>query len=249
MLQLVKPQQYSVDQLLRSFRRQPDPRETMARDLGLLALRVTTGALLAGHGAQKLFGAFNGPGVEGMGGHLESMGLKPGKGWATLAGLGEFGGGVLTALGLATPLGLLGVAGSMAMAIDKVHPLTKPIWVTEGGAELPLTNLAIVAALELAGPGRYSLDTALGLRIPRWVTLGGLALTAAVVTVGVLSQPDESASQDAEPKDEEGRDEVVETTAKAPKASKPRGKRQKPDVVAAASAEAETRRQVAETAG
>src|SRR3954452_19275413 len=197
-LQLVRQQQLSADALLRAFRREPHPREGAVRDIGLLALRVTTGALLAGHGAQNLFGAFNGPGIEGMGGHLESLGLKPGKRWATLAGLGELGGGLLTALGLATPLGLLGVAGSMAMAIEKVHPLNKPIWVTEGGAELPLTNLAVVAALELAGPGKYSLDSALGLRIPRWLTLGGLALTAAVVTYGALSQPEEAASQNEE---------------------------------------------------
>ena len=243
MLELVQPQQVNTDAIMRAFRRQPDPRESMVRDIGLLALRVTTGALLAGHGAQKLFGAFNGPGVEGMGGHLESMGLKPGKGWATLAGLGEFGGGVLTALGLATPLGLLGVAGSMAMAIDKVHPLTKPIWVTEGGAELPLTNLAIVAALELSGPGKYSLDSAFGLRIPRWVTLSGLALTAAVVTYGALSQPEEAASQGEERQQaEEGRDALVEAPAATPRASGPHDRRQGPDVAAVAEV-AEAQRQ------
>ena len=41
------------------------------KDLGLLILRATTGALLAGHGAQKLFGAFKGPGLEGTAGMLE----------------------------------------------------------------------------------------------------------------------------------------------------------------------------------
>ncbi|MGH3579688.1 MAG: DoxX family membrane protein, partial [Mycobacterium sp.] len=52
------------------------------KDLGLLALRVTTGGLLAGHGAQKLFGTFGGHGLEGTGGFMESLGLKPGQRWA-----------------------------------------------------------------------------------------------------------------------------------------------------------------------
>jgi putative oxidoreductase len=206
-----------------------DDREALRRDLGLLALRVATGGLLVGHGAQKLFGAFGGPGVEGTAGWLESMGLRPGRGWAALAGLGEFGGGLLTALGLATPLGLLGVAGSMGTAIAKVHPLNKPIWVTAGGAELPLTNLAIVTALELAGPGRFSLDHALGLRISRWLVLGGLALTVATVAVAALSRPEE-AQQPAG----EGRDEVVALDRPVPTAVAPLEQVRVPDEVAAA---------------
>jgi len=58
-----------------------------AADLGLLALRLTTGGLMAGHGAQKLFGSFGGHGLSGTAGFLESLGLKPGKQWAALAGL------------------------------------------------------------------------------------------------------------------------------------------------------------------
>jgi putative oxidoreductase len=49
------------------------------------------------------------------------LGMRPGRPWAYLAGLSEFGGGVLTALGLFTPLGPLGVIGSMAMATRKAH--------------------------------------------------------------------------------------------------------------------------------
>ena len=167
-------------------------------------MRLTTGGLMAGHGAQKLFGAFGGHGVEGTAGWLESLGLKPGKQWALAAGLGEFGGGVLTALGLATPVGLLGIAGSMGMAIAKAH-WGKPIWVTAGGAELPVMNLAAATAVALAGPGRYSLDAALGLRVPRWLTLGGLALTVAAVAIGAASQPEAPAAEETR---DEARDEL-----------------------------------------
>jgi putative oxidoreductase len=155
-------------------------------DLGLLLLRGTVGGLLMGHGAQKLFGVWGGHGLAGTSGWMESMGFRPGKPWALMASLGEFGGGLLTALGLLTPTGSMGIAGSMAMAAAKVHS-GKPIWVTEGGAEFTLTNLAAVTALALAGPGRYSLDHALGIKLPRWVGPLGALGTAAVVGYGLYS--------------------------------------------------------------
>jgi putative oxidoreductase len=65
----------------------------------LLILRVVVGSLLVGHGAQKLFGAFGGHGLAGTAAWLESIGLRPGRPWALVAGLSEFGGGLLLALG------------------------------------------------------------------------------------------------------------------------------------------------------
>ena len=81
-----------------------------------------------------------------------------------LAGLSEFGGGVLTLLGFLNPIGPIGVIGSMAMATITAHG-GKPIWVTEGGAELPVTNIAAATALVVNGPGKWSLDRALGIRL------------------------------------------------------------------------------------
>src|SRR6476659_3987801 len=108
------------------------------RNFALLCVRLTIGSLLAGHGAQKLFGWFGGHGLQGTAGWLESIGLRPGKPWAIAAGLSEFGGGLLTMLGFLNPVGSLGVAGAMGMATAKVH-WGKPIWVTSGGAELAVT--------------------------------------------------------------------------------------------------------------
>ncbi len=49
------------------------------RDLGLTVMRGVTGGLMAGHGAQKLFGAFEGPGLQGTAGFMEMLGLRPGR--------------------------------------------------------------------------------------------------------------------------------------------------------------------------
>ncbi|WP_257136370.1 DoxX family membrane protein, partial [Streptomyces sp. st170] len=69
------------------------------RDLGLLALRVGTGAVLAAHGSQKLAGWFGGGGIQGTTAAMEAMGFHPPKHSAVAAGLGEAGGGALLALG------------------------------------------------------------------------------------------------------------------------------------------------------
>ncbi len=153
-------------------------------DVALLVLRATTGSLLAGHGAQKLFGWFGGHGLKGTSGWVESLDLRPGRVWALVAGLSEFGGGALMVLGFLNPMGELGVLGSMSMATSKVH-WGKPIWVTSGGAELPVTNAAIASALMLAGDGKYSLDELLGSRLPRWTAIPGLAVVGATLAVAL----------------------------------------------------------------
>lgn len=167
-------------------------------NLAALILRAVLGGLLAGHGAQKLFGSFGGPGIEGTSGFMEMLGLRPGKPWAVLAGLSEFGGGVLTLLGFLNPLGPIGVIGSMAMATTKAH-WGKPIWVTEGGAELPVTNIAAATALIVGGPGKYSLDRALGLRLPRWLAplgLVGVILTVIYAGVGTPEPPQQDEARE-----------------------------------------------------
>jgi putative oxidoreductase len=179
-------------------------KESNATDLALLALRATTGGLLAGHGAQKLWGAFGGYGIEGTAGWLESLGLKPGKQWAYAAGLGEFLGGASMALGLLTPLGSIGAFGPMITAWLVSHR-GKPIWVTAGGAELPLTNMAVQTALVLAGPGRYSLDRTLGIRVPKALS----AVTAAGVLGGIIAvETMYRRHQAAEEEQDQARDEL-----------------------------------------
>jgi len=158
---------------------------SMMRDIGLLILRLAMGGLLAGHGSQKRFGWFSGPGLKGTAGWLESLGLKPGTPWATVASASEFGGGTLTALGLLHPLGPIGTMGGMVMATAKAH-WGKPIWVTQGGAELPVTNLAIALALTFSDPGRFSLDQELIIRLPRMLFVPVVIVGALLVISGIM---------------------------------------------------------------
>jgi putative oxidoreductase len=165
---------------------------------------------MAGHGAQKLFGSFGGPGLEGTSGFMEMLGMRPGRPWAYLAGLSEFGGGLLTALGLLNPLGPLGVIGAMSMATRKAH-WGKPVWVTEGGAELPLLNIAVSTALMIREPDRYSLDRILGIRLPAWV--GPLGLVGVILTVLYTELEADEPPEQEEAQEEEAQDEAREELA------------------------------------
>jgi putative oxidoreductase len=151
-------------------------------DLGLLILRVVLGFTVAAHGAQKLFGWFGGYGLAGTGGFLESLGFRPGKVHAFVAGLFEFGGGLLIALGLGTPLGAALVIAVMVVAVFTVH-LSKGFWVTSGGFEYNLVIAAAALALAFTGPGQYSLEAAEG-TVLSGLTSGIAALLGGLVLAG-----------------------------------------------------------------
>lgn len=128
--------------------------------IGLLIIRLVVGLTFVGHGAQKLFGWFGGYGLKGTGGWFESIGLKPGTTMALLAGLAEFVGGLLFALGLFTPFAAFLIAATMIVAIVKVHA-PNGFWVTQNGFEYNLVLIAVVVGIALIGAGDYSLDAIL----------------------------------------------------------------------------------------
>src|ERR1051325_1542923 len=122
---------------------------------GLLVLRLVFGALMAGHGAQKLFGSLGGYGLSGTGGFFESLGFRPGRLFAAFAGTAEFFGGVLMALGLLGPVGPALVISVMIVALVTVH-WSNGLFVATNGIEVPLLYAAASVALAIAGPGSYS---------------------------------------------------------------------------------------------
>ena len=128
--------------------------------IGLLVIRLVFGLTFAAHGAQKLFGWFGGYGLDGTGQFFESIGIKPGKQMALIAGLGEVAGGLLLAIGLFTPVAAVLIVGAMIVAIAKVHG-QNGYWSTAGGYEYNLAIIAVAVGLALTGPGAYAVQTLL----------------------------------------------------------------------------------------
>ncbi|MCA1840859.1 MAG: DoxX family protein [Actinobacteria bacterium] len=79
-------------------------------DVGVLVIRLAVGLIIAAHGTQKLFGWFDGPGIGGTAGMLESMGFTPARPFAILTGTSEMMGGLALALiGVALPYPTAGI--------------------------------------------------------------------------------------------------------------------------------------------
>lgn len=151
---------------------------------GLLLLRVVLGLTLAAHGAQKLFGWFGGYGLEGTGGFLESIGFRPGRWNALMAGATEAGGGLLLALGLLTPVAAASILSVMIVAAASVH-LAKGFFASNGGYEYTLVLGLAALSIAFTGPGAWSLDAALGLHLNGlvWGSAALLAGLAGAVTL------------------------------------------------------------------
>jgi putative oxidoreductase len=163
---------------------------------GRLLARLTIGGLFVGHGTQKLFGWFGGPGPEGTAQMMDKLELRPARRQALAAGLSETVGGGLLALGALTPAASALLSGTMFTAIRKVH-FPKGLWNTGGGYEYNLTLIAAVAALVECGPGSPSVDRALG--IDGWGWRWALASVAAGAAGSALAIEAGKQAQEEQP--------------------------------------------------
>jgi putative oxidoreductase len=143
---------------------------------GLLIARLVFGLLMAAHGSQKLFGWFGGYGLNGTAGFMEKLGFRPGRLFATAAGLSEFAGGLLVALGLFGPVGPALFLSVMIVAAVTVH--WHGVFVTSNGVEVPLLYAAFAVAIALTGFGAYSLDSLLGLQ---WLSSPVIAVSVLII--------------------------------------------------------------------
>ena len=124
---------------------------SVASDLGLLVLRIMTGLALAfGHGRGKL------PPSERFVARVDALGFPLPELSAWIAGLGEFGGGLLVALGLLTRPAATAALIVVATAFFGAHA-GDPF----GDREKAFLFAAAMLALILSGAGRFSLDAVL----------------------------------------------------------------------------------------
>jgi putative oxidoreductase len=148
---------------------------------GLLLLRLVIGGTILGHGLQKTFGWWDGPGPKGIHGWLASMGFRFVALQTLLLILAEDG-GLLFAVGFLTPLAALMIVASQFVAIMTAH-WKNGFWNGGGGYEFNLTLIAVATAIAATGPGRFSIDRWLG-----WDdNLSGLWWGVGVLVVGFLS--------------------------------------------------------------
>jgi putative oxidoreductase len=109
--------------------------------------RLVVGLLFACHGAQKLFGALGGTKMTG-----NPMMLA--------AGIIEFGGGLLIALGLFTSWAAFLSSGEMAVAYFMAHA-KGGFWPIINKGELAVVYCFAFLYIAARGGGRYSLDASM----------------------------------------------------------------------------------------
>lgn len=153
-------------------------------DLGLLILRFVFGLVMIGHGTQKLFGWFGGPGLQKASGYVGARGFAPAAFWTFVGSASETVGGLLLLLGFLSPLGSIAIASSMLTAIVAFH--WPKFWAAEGGYEHALSMLTAAVVVGLTGPGAYSLDAAYGTALPQPVTTVIAVLAALGFLVSVI---------------------------------------------------------------
>lgn len=176
-------------------------------DLAMLALRVGIGVMFVAHGLQKAFGWWGGPGWEGFKGFVGYLGPRPVLFWASLSLVAELGGGIALVLGLLVPLAAAGLVAHTLVLLIKVH-VPNGFWAPNGGIEFPLTFLVGVFAIQLLGPGSWSVDAFLPVDVlyepsVRWALLAIAALGGLVAAFWPARAPEAEIEEGPSPTEAE----------------------------------------------
>jgi putative oxidoreductase len=117
--------------------------------LALFVMRLALGAVIVGHGYQKVFG--------GLHHHVEFVASLGPPGWtAYLSSFTEFLGGLLVLVGLFTRVAAFAICIDLSVAIAKVHFHNGLM--AKGGYEFPLALAALAFGLIFFGAGPIALD-------------------------------------------------------------------------------------------
>ena len=151
--------------------------------LALLLLQLGIGLTFAAHGAQKVFGWWNGPGLAGWQGAMERMGYRPARLFALVSALIELVGGLLLAAGFLTPIVAAVLVAQTVVIIGQVH-WSNGFFSTRSGFEFPMVLGIGAAALGLASPTPISVDAFIGVSVSPSIRV---ALLIAGILVGFVT--------------------------------------------------------------
>jgi putative oxidoreductase len=140
-------------------------RDYSAIDVALLIARVIVGVVFIAHGAQKLFGAFGGPGLSAV---VQMMGPL-----GYLVTIGEFFGGLGLIVGFLSRFSAASLIVIMLGAIGMVHGKVGFFMNWMGnqageGFEYHLLAIAVLLVILIAGPGGFGIGRLVPL--PKWAT-------------------------------------------------------------------------------
>lgn len=127
-----------------------------------LPLRLALAGIFVAHGAQKVLGSWEGPGLAKFAQYPAPYAfMKPSWLWMGAAAVSELIGGVLLFFGLLTRVGAFFLACVMLVAVLGVH--WPAFFASNKGFEYPLALFAMSLALLISGGGIASIDLALSL--------------------------------------------------------------------------------------
>ncbi|MGC0367381.1 putative oxidoreductase [Rhodococcus sp. 27YEA15] len=150
-------------------------------DAAILVLRVLTGTVVAIHGFNHAFGGGRLPGAASW---FESLGLRHGMVQATMSAVVEVAAGIGIVFGILTPVAAAAVIAVMLVAGIVAHR-QNGFFIFRDGYEYVLFIAVTALVIAITGPGRVSVDAALGIVMAGWAGFG-VALGLAVVGVAAL---------------------------------------------------------------
>jgi putative oxidoreductase len=146
--------------------------------VALLLVRVVVGVTMMAHGYNHWRG---GGKIAGTARWFSGLGLRYGLIQAWMSVLTELGAGFLLVIGLFTPLACAAVISVMLIAGLLAHR-KNGFFVFKDGYEYVLVLGVVSLLLAAAGPGRVSVDSALGTTIAGW---GGFAIALGIAVAAV----------------------------------------------------------------
>jgi len=129
--------------------------KTTISNITILLLRVTLGVIFLGHGLQRMFGLFGGPGIDGTTALMSDLGFIFPPLWAWILASTECVAGIFMILGIMPRISSFLMAVVAAFVIFKMQS-PKGFFAVQGGFEYSLLILVTSLYFTASGGGRFS---------------------------------------------------------------------------------------------